>query len=64
MKDDYRGGNWSTVLRRKNCIDQNQSFELLRRLSSTTNVKLRDIATEIVETRTIPHERTQDLRDD
>ena len=38
-------------------IDQRQSFELLRRLSSTTNVKLRDVAAEIVETRTIPHER-------
>jgi GAF domain-containing protein len=41
-------------------IDQHQSFELLRRLSSTTNVKLRDVATEIVETRTIPHERAGD----
>ncbi|MCF6377872.1 GAF and ANTAR domain-containing protein [Nocardioides KLBMP 9356] len=37
-------------------IDQHQSFELLRRLSSTTNVKLRDVAHQIVETRTIPHE--------
>lgn len=35
-------------------IDQHQSFELLRRLSSTTNVKLRDVAAQIVETRTIP----------
>ncbi|WP_299929533.1 GAF and ANTAR domain-containing protein [uncultured Nocardioides sp.] len=41
-------------------IDQHQSFELLRRLSSTTNVKLRDVATQIVETRTIPHERVDD----
>jgi hypothetical protein len=38
-------------------IDQRQSFELLRRLSSTTNVKLRDVAAGIVETRAIPHER-------
>ena len=38
-------------------IDQHQSFELLRRLSSTTNVKLRDVAAQIVETRAIPHER-------
>lgn len=37
-------------------IDQQQSFELLRRLSSTTNVKLRDIAKQIVETGAIPHE--------
>jgi GAF domain-containing protein len=37
-------------------IDQHQSFELLRRLSSTTNVKLRDVAHQIAETRTIPHE--------
>ena len=37
-------------------IDQHQSFELLRRLSSTTNVKLRDVAAQIVETRAIPHE--------
>jgi GAF domain-containing protein len=37
-------------------IDQQQSFELLRRLSSTTNVKLRDIAKQIAETRAIPHE--------
>jgi hypothetical protein len=37
-------------------IDQNQSFELLRRLSSTTNVKLRDVAAQIVETRVIPLE--------
>lgn len=39
-------------------LDQHQSFELLRRLSSTTNVKLRDVAAQIVETRAIPHERT------
>jgi GAF domain-containing protein len=38
-------------------VDQHQSFELLRRLSSTTNVKLRDIAAQIVETRAIPDER-------
>ena len=38
-------------------IDQHQSFELLRRLSSTTNIKLRDVAAEIVETRAIPHQR-------
>lgn len=31
-------------------IDQQQSFELLRRLSSTSNVKLRDVAARIVET--------------
>ncbi|KQV71355.1 hypothetical protein ASC64_04775 [Nocardioides sp. Root122] len=41
-------------------IDQHQSFELLRRLSSTTNVKLRDIAAQIVATRAIPN----DLRED
>ena len=41
-------------------IDQHQSFELLRRLSSTTNVKLRDVAAQIVQTRSIPHERTAD----
>jgi GAF domain-containing protein len=45
-------------------IDQHQSFELLRRLSSTTNVKLRDVATQIVETRAIPHERVADAVDD
>ena len=38
-------------------IDQHQSFELLRRLSSTTNVKLREVAAQIVETRSIPDER-------
>lgn len=37
-------------------IDQRQSFEL-RRLSSTINVKLRDVATQIVQTRSIPHDR-------
>lgn len=37
-------------------IDQHQSFELLRRLSSSTNVKLRDVASQIVETRAIPHD--------
>jgi hypothetical protein len=41
-------------------IDQHQSFELLRRLSSTTNVKLREVAAQIVETRSIPHERVDD----
>ena len=45
-------------------IDQHQSFELLRRLSSTTNVKLRDVATPIVETRAIPHERAVEPVDD
>jgi len=45
-------------------IDQHQSFELLRRLSSTTNVKLRDVATQIVETRAIPHERATEPADD
>jgi GAF domain-containing protein len=45
-------------------IDQHQSFELLRRLSSTTNVKLRDVATQIVETRAIPHDRTAEPVDD
>ncbi|MDR7254825.1 GAF domain-containing protein [Nocardioides sp. BE266] len=44
-------------------IDQHQSFELLRRLSSTTNVKLRDVATQIVETRAIPHEPTEQAVD-
>jgi len=38
-------------------IDQHQSFELLRRLSSTTNVKLREVAAQIVETRAIPDDR-------
>lgn len=37
-------------------IDQQQSFEVLRRLSSTSNVKLRDVAARIVETRTVPLE--------
>jgi len=45
-------------------IDQHQSFELLRRLSSTTNVKLRDVATQIIETRAIPHERVTEPVDD
>ena len=45
-------------------IDQHQSFELLRRLSSTTNVKLREVATQIVETRAIPHERALEDVDD
>ncbi|WP_210649901.1 GAF and ANTAR domain-containing protein [Nocardioides sp. SYSU D00065] len=45
-------------------IDRHQSFELLRRLSSTTNVKLRDVAAEIVETRSIPHERSGQDSDD
>lgn len=35
-------------------LDQQQSFELLRRLSSTTNIKLREIATEIVRTGSLP----------
>lgn len=34
-------------------LEQPHSFELLRRLSSTSNVKLRDVAAQIVETRTI-----------
>jgi hypothetical protein len=41
-------------------LDQNQSFELLRRLSSTTNVKLRDVAAQIVETRVIPLEHPRE----
>jgi GAF domain-containing protein len=45
-------------------IDQHQSFELLRRLSSTTNVKLRDVAAQIVATRAIPHERVGEPVDD
>ena len=45
-------------------IDQHQSFELLRRLSSTTNVKLRDVASQIVETRAIPHQRVSERVDD
>lgn len=44
------------VMERYN-IDAQQSFDLLRRLSSTTNVKLRDVAAHIVETRTVPQER-------
>ena len=45
-------------------IDAQQSFELLRRLSSTTNVKLRDVAAQIVETRTIPVERSREHSED
>jgi GAF domain-containing protein len=45
-------------------IDQHQSFELLRRLSSTTNVKLREVAAQIVATRAIPHERVGEPVDD
>ncbi len=45
-------------------IDQHQSFELLRRLSSTTNVKLRDVAAQIVATRAIPHDRAAEPVDD
>ncbi|WP_224273438.1 GAF and ANTAR domain-containing protein [Nocardioides lacusdianchii] len=45
-------------------IDAQQSFELLRRLSSTTNVKLRDVAAQIVETRTIPVERSREHAED
>ncbi|WP_139977316.1 GAF and ANTAR domain-containing protein [Nocardioides litoris] len=35
-------------------LDEQQSFELLRRLSSTTETKLRDVASGIVETRALP----------
>jgi hypothetical protein len=35
-------------------LDQQQSFELLRRLSSTSNRKLRDVAAAVVETRQLP----------
>lgn len=45
-------------------IDQEQSFELLRRLSSTSNVKLREVAGQIVETRSIPHEPQAAYRED
>lgn len=45
-------------------IDQHQSFELLRRLSSTTNVKLRDVAAQIVETRAIPDGQARRDEDD
>lgn len=45
-------------------IDAQQSFELLRRLSSTTNVKLRDVAAQIVETRSIPVESAREHADD
>ena len=45
-------------------LDQNQSFELLRRLSSTTNVKLRDVAARIVETRVIPLEQPREADED
>lgn len=45
-------------------IDQHQSFELLRRLSSTTNVKLREVASQIVETRAIPHGSDAEPADD
>lgn len=38
-------------------IDQQQSFELLRRLSSTSNVKLREVAVQVVESREFPHEQ-------
>ncbi len=38
-------------------IDRQQSFELLRRLSSTSNTKLREVAQQVVETREFPHER-------
>ncbi|UFN43435.1 GAF and ANTAR domain-containing protein [Nocardioides okcheonensis] len=40
-------------------IDQQQSFELLRRLSSTSNTKLRDVATQVAETREFPHEQVR-----
>lgn len=45
-------------------LDPHQSFELLRRLSSTTNVKLRDVAARIVETRVIPLEHPRQVTDD
>ena len=51
------------VMERYN-IDRRQSFELLRRLSSTSNVKLRDVAARIVETRTIPDERSVERAED
>ena len=51
------------VMERYN-IDRHQSFELLRRLSSTSNVKLRDVAARIVETRTIPDERSVERAED
>jgi hypothetical protein len=35
-------------------LTREQSFDLLRRLSSTTNTKLRDVAAAIVETRVLP----------
>lgn len=35
-------------------LDENQSFALLRRLSATTNTKLRDVAAELVRTRRLP----------
>lgn len=42
-------------------IDQQQSFDLLRRHSSTSNTKLRDLAARIVETRTVPQEKAREL---
>lgn len=45
-------------------LDQGQSFELLRRLSSTTNVKLRDVAAQIVETRVIPQDHPREELDE
>jgi hypothetical protein len=41
-------------------LAQQQSFDLLRRLSTSTNTKLRELAAGIVETRALPHARAPD----
>lgn len=44
-------------------LGQQQSFELLRRLSSTTNTKLRDVAAAIVDTGQLPQPSTTEGTD-
>jgi hypothetical protein len=42
------------IVRERFGLDADQAFNLLRRLSSTSNVKVSQIAREIVETRRLP----------
>ena len=42
------------IVMERYAIDQHRSFDLLRRLSSTSNTKLRDVAAQIVETGAVP----------
>jgi GAF domain-containing protein len=58
MDTRKRIGQAQGILMERHGLDEDQAFAVLRRYSQNNNVKLRDLAEHLVETKELPHHST------